>query len=198
MRYRWQLLVIMALALGAFGGDNNSGTEQSAAPAISTTTTHATSAQATPTSSIRARRSSFRRSTDLHRWQERVTFTPKVPICTPMIQVSRFRQAAIGRLRRYLGCPPGNMVTSSACSASSRRNPAARGRPSRRGRVSSRAGPSENALGDRPLGLGVAGRWPPGADAGCGTRRRGVGGCGGTGRRRRRRRPGPRGRRCRP
>jgi hypothetical protein len=39
MRYRWQLLVVMALALGAFGVDNNSGTEQPAAQAVSTTTT---------------------------------------------------------------------------------------------------------------------------------------------------------------
>jgi len=38
MHNRWQLLVVLALALGAFGGDNNSGAEQSVAAAISTTT----------------------------------------------------------------------------------------------------------------------------------------------------------------
>jgi nucleoid-associated protein YgaU len=39
MHNRWQLLVVMALALAAYGGDNNSGTELSAAQAGSTTTT---------------------------------------------------------------------------------------------------------------------------------------------------------------
>jgi nucleoid-associated protein YgaU len=39
MHDRWQLLVVMALALGAFGGDNNPTTEPSAAAAISTATT---------------------------------------------------------------------------------------------------------------------------------------------------------------
>jgi nucleoid-associated protein YgaU len=39
MHNRWQLLVVMALALAAYGGDNNSGTELSAAQAVSTTTT---------------------------------------------------------------------------------------------------------------------------------------------------------------
>jgi nucleoid-associated protein YgaU len=39
MRYRWQLLVVMALALGAFGVDNNLAAEQPAAQAVSTTTT---------------------------------------------------------------------------------------------------------------------------------------------------------------
>jgi nucleoid-associated protein YgaU len=38
MHNRWQLLVVMALALAAYGGDNNSGTELSAAQAVSTTT----------------------------------------------------------------------------------------------------------------------------------------------------------------
>lgn len=38
MHNRWQVLVVMALALNAFGG-NNSATEWSAAAAISTTTT---------------------------------------------------------------------------------------------------------------------------------------------------------------
>jgi nucleoid-associated protein YgaU len=53
MRYRWQLLVVMALALGAFGVDNNSGTELSAAQAVSTTTTvqPTTTTEPTPSTS---------------------------------------------------------------------------------------------------------------------------------------------------
>ena len=53
MRYRWQLLVVMALALGAFGVDDNSGTELSAAQAVSTTTTvqPTTTTEPTPSTS---------------------------------------------------------------------------------------------------------------------------------------------------
>jgi nucleoid-associated protein YgaU len=39
MHNRWQVLVVMALALAAYGGDNNSATELSAAQEVSTTTT---------------------------------------------------------------------------------------------------------------------------------------------------------------
>ena len=39
MHNRWQRLVVLVLALGAFGSDNNWGAEQSMAAAISTTTT---------------------------------------------------------------------------------------------------------------------------------------------------------------
>ena len=51
MHNRWQLLVIMALALAAYGGDNNSGTELSAAQEVSTTTTiqPTTTTEPTPT-----------------------------------------------------------------------------------------------------------------------------------------------------
>jgi nucleoid-associated protein YgaU len=51
MRYRWQLVVVMALALGAFGGNNNSGTEQPVAQAISTTATVQPTTTTEPTQS---------------------------------------------------------------------------------------------------------------------------------------------------
>jgi nucleoid-associated protein YgaU len=55
MRYSWQLLVVMALALSAFSFDNNSAAEQPATTAISTTTTTTspppTTTEPTPTTS---------------------------------------------------------------------------------------------------------------------------------------------------
>jgi nucleoid-associated protein YgaU len=55
MRYSWQLLVVMALALTVFSFDNNSAAEQPATTAISTTTTTTspppTTTEPTPTTS---------------------------------------------------------------------------------------------------------------------------------------------------
>jgi hypothetical protein len=49
MRYSWQLLVVLALALSAFSFDNNSAAEQPATTAISTTTTIQPPTTTTPT-----------------------------------------------------------------------------------------------------------------------------------------------------
>jgi nucleoid-associated protein YgaU len=50
MHNRWQLLVVMALALASYGGDNYSATELSAAQEVSTTTTiQPTTTEPTPT-----------------------------------------------------------------------------------------------------------------------------------------------------